>query len=1041
MARTPKQTIANILAAQRRIEAAETKRRLTRKTGTQIAKEKSEEKRKESRDAHKSTTGLSAKFMIRETAPRTRELMNKDNVQIVKMVKSKSGRSLLSQTASAKRDGVNYYKQAVTNLDPNEPKFSLSKNLVVECNCLAGDTKVLTEDGWKTLYELAEPYTGDASVNYIVNGKIYKGTAPYFKGLQKSYKIVLSNGEEIVATKEHKFLRYTSICRTKTTEKDPVTGKQRGVYERKETKKWTTLKNLNVGDKLCLTNDKNKNFVEYNSDFYEAFFIGIIMGDGSIFSDGRPDLKLYGNKKELLPYLLSMDIVGSVRENSRKATQVIFTHRGKELLNKYKYINKKSVCIKNREQLYGYLSGLASTDGSINKELQINGAGEYLTQLRDYLIQYGLSDLVLKISRRAGIETSTIEGKTLKSTKDMYHLRIKTKSLAKANLLLVGKRKEAYKAVLKKIQESNIVKTPYTSIISISYNGKNWVYDITIPGKKCFVVNGGVIAHNCSNFKYERDYALHEKGASELKYSTDEPPDVTNPKRGGKRRLGICIGKGQLIHTKRGLVPIEEITLNDKVYTLKGFKKVVSKALTEKKAEVVKVRTRSSTELVLTPEHLVYVLREGDIRWVTAGELTSKDYIVTLLGAKKTIIAPLHEEKLAEIMGYMVAEGWQRNFTTSSKKIRDHFLYLHNSLYPSVSYVKMKHKKNEKIISKKVCYNIKISKECMSDLYNRGFIDGSYKKEIPKYILESNNSTVRGFIRGIYAGDGWISESGVTYGSCSKKLAYQLKHLLATLGYRATVDENISGVNSTLMYLVRFSDSRQCLDFGKWIDPIRGINKPKKRRSLTKNNSIVDFIPIDSNELVKRELKNTLRKFVYKNNYLLELEDVASLIKELEGRHVGYLVKKIVKRLGNDKIQLLKQTNGLNKKLRLAYMQDIWNCLVPEITEYYCDLWRKSSPRNKKCVVTKIKSDLRIQTRNFTISGPGFKFKEALAKLSILGREDVYFDRVKSVHEDDNVDVYDLTVKDAEHFLVNSSVVHNCKHLLLVLSDIVSSRR
>lgn len=44
----------------------------------------------------------------------------------------------------------------------------------------------------------------------------------------------------------------------------------------------------------------------------------------------------------------------------------------------------------------------------------------------------------------------------------------------------------------------------------------------------------------CPNFKFERDYALHEKGSSDLKYSIDAPPDETNPVIGGKRRLGVC---------------------------------------------------------------------------------------------------------------------------------------------------------------------------------------------------------------------------------------------------------------------------------------------------------------------------------------------------------------------------------------------------------------------------------------------------------------------------------------------------------------------
>jgi hypothetical protein len=48
------------------------------------------------------------------------------------------------------------------------------------------------------------------------------------------------------------------------------------------------------------------------------------------------------------------------------------------------------------------------------------------------------------------------------------------------------------------------------------------------------------VSCTCPDFKFRKDYALHEKGSSDLKFSTDEPPDETNPIIGGKRNLGVC---------------------------------------------------------------------------------------------------------------------------------------------------------------------------------------------------------------------------------------------------------------------------------------------------------------------------------------------------------------------------------------------------------------------------------------------------------------------------------------------------------------------
>jgi hypothetical protein len=48
------------------------------------------------------------------------------------------------------------------------------------------------------------------------------------------------------------------------------------------------------------------------------------------------------------------------------------------------------------------------------------------------------------------------------------------------------------------------------------------------------------VSCSCPDFKYRRDYALYERGSSDLKFSTDEPPDETNPIIGGKRNWGVC---------------------------------------------------------------------------------------------------------------------------------------------------------------------------------------------------------------------------------------------------------------------------------------------------------------------------------------------------------------------------------------------------------------------------------------------------------------------------------------------------------------------
>lgn len=56
-------------------------------------------------------------------------------------------------------------------------------------------------------------------------------------------------------------------------------------------------------------------------------------------------------------------------------------------------------------------------------------------------------------------------------------------------------------------------------------------YDIKFSNSKAINLDC-----TCPRFKFAHDYVLHQKDASDLNYSTNEPPDITNP----MRLLGSC---------------------------------------------------------------------------------------------------------------------------------------------------------------------------------------------------------------------------------------------------------------------------------------------------------------------------------------------------------------------------------------------------------------------------------------------------------------------------------------------------------------------
>lgn len=390
--------------------------------------------------------------------------------------------------------------------DPDKP-VNRHQKVLVQCSCLTGDTKVLTDKGWQTIFEIAQPFEPEYfPLQYNVNGELFAGSAPFHTGMKKVWKLQLSNGLSITATKDHKFLQHIALGNRKTLEE------------------WTELGDLKVGDALLMNSFQSEK-VERDNDYWEAFFIGVMQGDGTVFASGRMNIKLYGDKDVILKRLIKQGLVKDVEPvKGRDAINVQLTHRAIELAARYQFENKYSVKLDSLTKTMGYLSGLIATDGTTyaNGDILIRGAKEYLEQLTWKLMEYGYTQTTFYRERAAGVVTNEIEGKLLTSKKEMWALRISNQCNILPNVALSKYHRERIERVAVKPRK------PWVKIQSITYAGKQHVYDITVPGPHRFAANG-VIAHNCENFVFVWEYANATVGASRLIYSNGEPPNFTNP--------------------------------------------------------------------------------------------------------------------------------------------------------------------------------------------------------------------------------------------------------------------------------------------------------------------------------------------------------------------------------------------------------------------------------------------------------------------------------------------------------------------------------
>ena len=465
----------------------------------------------------------------------------------------------------------------------------------VSCDCVSGNTRVLTDRGWKKILDIAEEANFDKMpIRYIVNGKIFKGTAPYHAGFSDTFRVVASNGNKIEATKDHKFQ----------------------VEENKKLH-WKKLQDLKVGDNLVVSAHEPLDNVDAR-EFREGFVLGIIMGANQ-FTKKSGILILPASKEYCLELLavLKVGILSKKRDANNLIVQ--FDHYVNEITSRYNFKYERSVNLQTSSQIYGYLSGLINMRGNFVEGISIYGRNHCMVQAQYFCHQIGFGLTALNELPFDKNSNDTSKGYKLSfDAREFYKLK---------NIILLDEKSQ--KIVDEIISNSVPLQSdeiPTVKVESIGYCGKQNVYDITVDSVSSFVANNFIV-HNCDFFKYYCEYPLTQWGAANIRHSNGEPASFTNP----TNYPLLCIAKGQLVDTEQGKLPIEEILVGTKVKTFNGYKTVLAAQKTGEEKEILKVETENSS-LLCTPEHEIFaILNAGTFGWVAAKEFAkpfSSFYVV-----------------------------------------------------------------------------------------------------------------------------------------------------------------------------------------------------------------------------------------------------------------------------------------------------------------------------------------------------------------------------------------------------------------------------
>ncbi|USS41250.1 V-type ATP synthase subunit A [Thermococcus aggregans] len=302
---------------------------------------------------------------------------------------------------------------------------------------------------------------------------------------------------------------------------------------------------------------------------------------------------------------------------------------------------------------------------------------------------------------------------------------------------------------------------------------------------------------------------------------------------------GKCVDGDTLVLTKEfGLIKIkdlyekldgkgkktvregEEWTELDEPITLYGYKdgKIVEIKATHVykgySQGMIEIKTRTGRRIKVTPIHKLFTgrvtkdglvieevmamhLKKGDrilvAKKIDGGEDAKLNISVTVRSPKKVRIPEVLDERLAEFLGYLLADGTLKPRTVAIYNNDESLLKRANDLARELFGIE------GKIVQDRTVKALLIHSKALVEFFKALGVPGIKKAgswKVPKELLMSKPSVVDAFIKAYIACDGHYNEKKgkVEIATASEEAAYGLSYLLAKLGiYAITREKEVKG--------------------------------------------------------------------------------------------------------------------------------------------------------------------------------------------------------------------------------------------------------
>ena len=387
------------------------------------------------------------------------------------------------------------------NIQPCKGCISTSNGFHCHWKCVAEDQRVHTIDGFKEIKSLKIGdilQDGNKVINHVKTSE-----------REEIFELKLKDGRRLELTKDHK-VKVLSKQRKRDI-------KSNWKFYRDE--KWTEVQNLKIGDLIPSIQTDNIFNDDKNNLNLDYLIYGLIWGDGTfvnesvqLYVDKKEDLFLNEITTKLIDYIIS---VRPHNVNHERKININYKKYDAEILKinfgakfgrkmrssgfeKTKATHRRLSLesFKNSSQIFSFLNGWISTDGSIHKSgISIyNTSYDCLRDLQLLLSRVGIKSRISDIRHKMVVRgkmkqrCSSINIVNYDSVKIIYD---------NVNLLHTIKQEKLEKYISK--EKKKMANKP-SAIKSIKSIGFKPVYDIEVENSHQFNCEG-INIHNCSCFK------------------------------------------------------------------------------------------------------------------------------------------------------------------------------------------------------------------------------------------------------------------------------------------------------------------------------------------------------------------------------------------------------------------------------------------------------------------------------------------------------------------------------------------------------------